>query len=92
MDKMDKKDKKQTDKKDEKILNNVIFRDQEAGAEFFSTSTLSSKTTEEHNGKQYYVINIEVSSASHPFFTGEERIIDTAGRVEKFNRRLKANK
>ncbi len=89
-----KKENKENKKnKEEKfVLNNVIFRDIEGGAEFVTTSTLSSGTTEECDGKTCHVINVEVSSASHPFFTGEERIIDTAGRVEKFNRRLKANK
>ena len=89
--KENKKPKKEN-KEETFVINDVIFRDTEGSAEFVTTSTLSSNTTEEHDGKQYYVINVEVSSASHPFFTGEERIIDTAGRVEKFNRRLKANK
>ena len=75
-------------KKDTHILiNDVIFRDSEAGVDFFTTSLLKSEKTEEHNGKKYFILDIEVSSASHPFYTGEDRVMDTAGRVEKFKKR-----
>ncbi len=73
-------------------LNDVIFRDIEAKKDFYSKSTLSSETTEEKNGITYFVVPVDVSSASHPFYTGDERIIDTAGRVEKFKARVEKSK
>jgi large subunit ribosomal protein L31 len=66
----------------------VIFLDTSSGAEFITTSTLSSDTTRDIDGVTYFVINVEISSASHPFFTGEERFVDTAGRVDKFKEKL----
>ncbi|OIO20413.1 MAG: hypothetical protein CO029_04155 [Candidatus Magasanikbacteria bacterium CG_4_9_14_0_2_um_filter_41_10] len=66
----------------------VIFVDTSCGAEFITRSTLKSKETRDINGVEHYVINIEISSASHPFFTGEERFVDTAGRVDKFKEKL----
>ena len=68
-------------------INKVIFRDISAGVDFFATSTASSANKESVDGVEYYVIPVDVSSASHPFYTGEENIIDTAGRVEKFKSR-----
>ena len=51
-----------------------------------STAT-SAHTVEWEDGRTYPVIDVEVSSASHPFYTGNSRVVDTAGRVERFNRR-----
>ncbi|MBS2551604.1 type B 50S ribosomal protein L31 [Catenulispora sp. NL8] len=66
----------------------VVFRDQAAGYTFLGRSTAtSSHTIEWEDGKTYPVIDVEVSSASHPFYTGNSRVVDTAGRVERFNRR-----
>ena len=64
--------------------HNVIFRDVSAGVDFVTTSTLKSSEVEKVNGEEYYVIHVEVSSSSHPFYTGKEQLVDTAGRVEKF--------
>ena len=89
------KETKTTSKKDKlKIseLNNVIFRDTGADAEVFTKSTMTSAKKETHNGVEYFIIPVEVSSASHPFYTGEERIIDVAGRVEKFTSRQSKSK
>ena len=69
------------------VINNVIFRDTEAGVDFMTRSVLTSDTKETHDGKEYQIITIEVSSASHPFYTGSQRIMDTQGRVEKFKAR-----
>ncbi|PIR74989.1 MAG: hypothetical protein CO030_05395 [Candidatus Magasanikbacteria bacterium CG_4_9_14_0_2_um_filter_42_11] len=66
----------------------VIFVDTSCGAEFITRSTLKSDDTRDIDGVSHYVINIEISSASHPFFTGEERFVDTAGRVDKFKEKL----
>ena len=66
----------------------VVFEDISAGTKFLSQSTLSSEeTTVWEDGNTYPVIKVEVSSASHPFYTGEKILIDTAGRVDKFNKR-----
>ena len=69
-------------------INPVIFVDTSCGAEFVTTSTLSSKETRDIDGVSHFVINIEISSQSHPFYTGEHRFVDTAGRVDKFKEKL----
>ncbi|MBU0577492.1 type B 50S ribosomal protein L31 [Patescibacteria group bacterium] len=71
-------------------LNPVVFIDSSCGAEFVTVSTLKSEKTKKINGVDHYVINIEISSASHPFYTGEKMLIDTAGRVDKFRARQEA--
>jgi large subunit ribosomal protein L31 len=72
----------------------VIFVDDSNGERFLVSSTLPSEETDKWgDGKEYPVIHVEISSASHPFYTGKENVIDTAGRVEKFRARMaKANK
>ena len=66
----------------------VVFRDLASGELFLTRSTVSSdKTVTYTDGKDYPVIDVEISSASHPFYTGKQRIMDSAGRVEKFNKR-----
>ena len=66
----------------------VVFRDRSADFAFLTRSTATSdKTIAWEDGNTYPVIDLEVSSASHPFYTGSARVIDTAGRVERFNRR-----
>ena len=68
----------------------VVFRDLASGATFLTRSTVSSdKTIEWEDGNSYPVIDVEISSESHPFYTGKQRILDSAGRVEKFNTRYK---
>jgi large subunit ribosomal protein L31 len=68
----------------------VVFRDLASGATFLTRSTIgSAKTIEWEDGNTYPVIDVEISSASHPFYTGKQRIMDSAGRVEKFNSRYK---
>jgi len=68
----------------------VVFRDLASGATFLTRSTTSSsKTIEWEDGTVYPVIDVEISSESHPFYTGKQRIMDSAGRVEKFNTRYK---
>lgn len=66
----------------------VVFRDLSADFTFLTRSTMSSKDTIEwEDGNTYPVVNLDISSASHPFYTGTMKIIDTAGRVERFERR-----
>lgn len=68
----------------------VVFNDLASGAKFLTRSTVSSdKTIEWEDGKTYPVIDVEISSESHPFYTGKQRIMDSAGRVERFNARFK---
>ena len=69
--------------------NAVVFRDLASGATFLTRSTVSSDKTIELDGVTYPVIDVEISSESHPFYTGKQRIMDSAGRVEKFNQRFK---
>lgn len=73
-------------------LNPVIFRDMAAKKDFIMHSTLTSKQTETIDGVEYYVIRVDVSSASHPFFTGKQSLIDTSGRVEKFKAKMEKAK
>lgn len=68
----------------------IVFRDLASGATFLTRSTATSdKTIEWEDGNTYPVIDVEISSESHPFYTGKQRILDSAGRVEKFNSRYK---
>ena len=68
----------------------VVFHDVSADTKFITRSTMSSRETINHEGKDYPLIKIEVSSESHPFFTGKHKIVDTAGRVEKFRQKFGA--
>jgi large subunit ribosomal protein L31 len=69
--------------------NAIVFRDLASGATFLTRSTTTSDKTIELDGVTYPVIDVEISSESHPFYTGKQRIMDSAGRVEKFNQRFK---
>lgn len=66
----------------------VVFSDEAAGFKFLTKSTASSEETVVwEDGNTYPLIKLQISSASHPFFTGEEKIIDTEGRVDRFKAR-----
>lgn len=75
----------------------VVFRDTSAGFTFLTRSTLAGDTAggpgrptatiEWSDGNTYPVVDIEISSESHPFWTGSARVVDTAGRIEKFRQR-----
>lgn len=75
----------------------VVFRDTSAGFTFLTRSTLAGDTAggpgrptatiEWSDGNTYPVVDVEVSSESHPFWTGSARVVDTAGRIEKFRQR-----
>jgi large subunit ribosomal protein L31 len=67
----------------------VIFHDNSSGARFLIGSTIETATTDTwEDGKEYPITHVEVSSVSHPFYTGTEKVMDTAGRVEKFKARM----
>ena len=66
----------------------VVFVDQGADFSFITRSTIeTSETIEWEDGNTYPMAKVDISSASHPFFTGQMKIVDTAGRVERFERR-----
>lgn len=68
----------------------VIFLDTSSGEKFLIKSTVETDETGEYEGEEYPLARVEMSSASHPFYTGVERVVDTAGRVEKFKARMEA--
>lgn len=66
----------------------VIFEDTSAGKRFLVMSTIKASETDKwEDGNEYPKVSVEVSSASHPFYTGEDRTIDKTGRVERFKAR-----
>ncbi|MFF9113711.1 type B 50S ribosomal protein L31 [Streptomyces sp. NPDC014805] len=66
----------------------VVFRDRAADFAFLTRSTATGdRTVEWEDGTTYPVVDVEISSASHPFYTRTQRVLDTAGRVERFERR-----
>ncbi len=66
----------------------VIFKDMSNGVTFLSRSTAPSKETLKwEDGNEYPLIKLEISSTSHPFFTGQNVLVDTAGRIDKFKKR-----
>ncbi|WP_048640610.1 type B 50S ribosomal protein L31 [Cyclobacterium amurskyense] len=70
----------------------VVFLDTSSDYKFITKSTIETNDTITwENGEDYPLVKVEVSSASHPFYTGKKMLLDTAGRVEKFNRRYKKN-
>ncbi len=66
----------------------VIFQDNSSGERFLVGSTINTSTTDKWtDGVEYPIAYVDVSSASHPFYTGQEKVMDTAGRVERFKAR-----
>ena len=67
----------------------VIFQDTSVGTRFLIKSTIKCKETDtwEEDGKEYPLFKVEITSASHPFYTGKMKFVDSAGRVEKFQKK-----
>lgn len=66
----------------------VVFQDTSAGTSFLTRSTIETKETIVwEDGNEYPLAKVEISSESHPFYTGQMKIVDTAGRVERFEKR-----
>ncbi|WP_018618081.1 type B 50S ribosomal protein L31 [Spirosoma luteum] len=65
----------------------VVFHDLSSDYKFLTRSTVQTKDTIEFEGQTYPLVKIEVSSQSHPFYTGKNVLLDTAGRVDKFRKR-----
>ena len=70
-------------------LNNVCFLDVATGKRFLTRSTMKSPRTEKIDGEDYFIVIRDVTMDSHPAYTGEKRLVDTAGRVEKFTSKFK---
>ena len=71
-----------------KNYRTVIFHDNSSGERFLIGSTIEANKTEKWtDGVEYPIAFVDVSSASHPFYTGQEKVMDTAGRVERFKNR-----
>jgi large subunit ribosomal protein L31 len=65
----------------------VVFRDQSVDFQFLTRSTIKTRDTIVVDGVEYPLVNVDISSASHPFYTGKQKIMDVAGRVERFRRK-----
>jgi large subunit ribosomal protein L31 len=73
--------------------NDVVFQDVSSDLAILTRSTMTSKDTIKwQDGKEYPLIKVEISSASHPFYTGKHKVIDAGGRVDKFRKRYGAGK
>ena len=70
----------------------VLFVDSSTGTEWTSYATLTSSDTREVDGEVLPVIKLEISSASHPFWTGQARELDSEGRIDRFRRRYSGKK
>src|SRR5438132_1874 len=68
----------------------VVFQDSNNGTTFLTRSTVEAEETITLDGVEYPLVKVHISSSSHPFFTGEERIVDIEGRVDKFKARREA--
>lgn len=72
------------------VYRDVIFKDLQTGYAFMTRSTLTTKDTITwEDGKEYPLYKVEISSKSHPFYTGQDKRVDTTGRVEKFMNKYK---
>jgi len=69
--------------------NPVVFQDIATGEMFITRSTMRTSQKIELDGKEYGLVRLEVSSSSHPFYTGQQTLVDTEGRIEKFRNRYK---
>lgn len=66
----------------------VVFRDMSNGYEFLGKSTAETKEKTDYDGKEYDLVKLDVTNTSHPYFTGKSMLVDTAGRIEKFNKKF----
>ena len=70
----------------------VVFKDMSNGDMFLSRSTFKTTETIEFEGQEYPLVKLEISNTSHPFYTGKSKLVDTAGRVDKFMSRYARTK
>ncbi len=70
------------------VMRDVVFKDVSCDYSFLSQSTMNSQETVKwEDGKTYPLIKVEISSQSHPFFTGKQRVMDTEGRIDRFKKK-----
>jgi len=70
------------------VYREVVYKDVSSNFAFLTRSTADTKDTIKwEDGNEYPLVKVEISSASHPFFTGKEKLIDTAGRIERFRKK-----
>lgn len=75
------------------VYREVVFQDMSNGTTFLTRSTRPTQDTITwDDGKEYPLLKVEISSASHPFYTGKEKFIDTQGRIDKFNKKFGSKK
>lgn len=65
----------------------VVFKDMSNDEVFITRSTVAARETIDLDGKTYPLVKLEITSSSHPFYTGKQKLVDTAGRVDKFRSR-----
>ena len=70
----------------------VVFKDMSNGDMFLSQSTCKTNDTIEYEGETYPLVKLEISSTSHPFYTGKQKLVDTGGRVDRFKKRFNMDK
>lgn len=71
------------------VYRTVVFQDVQANKSFLTRSTVIAKeTTKWEDGKEYPLVKLDISAFSHPFYTGQQRLVDTAGRIDRFKKRF----
>lgn len=70
------------------VYRPVVFQDLAADFMFLTRSTIPSKDKVTFEGKEYPLVRVDISSKSHPFFTGKQKFVDTAGRVDRFQKKF----
>ena len=71
----------------------VVFKDEDADFAFLTRSTIKTKEKIQwEDGNEYPLVKLDISSASHPFFTGKQKLVDSTGRVERFEKRYKKSR
>ncbi len=74
------------------VYRSVVFQDMSANKTFITRSTIPAKeTTTWEDGKTYPLVKLDISAFSHPFYTGQQRLVDTAGRIDRFKKRFEAS-
>lgn len=71
--------------------NPVIFKDLSTGDEIITRSTATSDETREIDGVEHYVLNCDITSFTHPFYTGKQKLVDTEGRIDRFRKKYGQN-
>lgn len=69
-------------------MNHVIFVDSSNSSEYITMSTATSEETRDIDGVPHFIVRMEVTSSSHPFYTGEQRFVDSTGQVEKYQKKV----